>query len=180
MLESYYHISFRKDINVAFQSADAIRKAAGGISNGRIVGFYRHSKRQLWIEAKGPGIAMESTIIHELTHAWQYDALPLKQLTKEFPKSVRDKRIQLLLEGHAVYVECEAMEKKGEGEYIKRLRTRYMSSMDVYGLGYRIISEHFSNMDIHGSSATSFVRMQNLVEGIIKGEVSITWPEGYY
>lgn len=31
MLEAHYHIEFRKDINVRFQSDDAIRKAASGV-----------------------------------------------------------------------------------------------------------------------------------------------------
>lgn len=122
MLESHYHIEFRKDINVRFQSADAIRKAAGGLDNGRIVGFYSHDKRQLWIEARGPSVAMESTIIHELTHAWQHDVLPLKELANAFPKDVRDKRVQLLLEGHAVYVELEAMTEKRPRTQPRQLR----------------------------------------------------------
>ena len=179
MLESHYHIEFRKDINVRFQSADAIRKAAGGLDNGRIVGFYSHDKRQLWIEARGPSVAMESTIIHELTHAWQHDVLPLKELENVFPKDVRDKRVQLLLEGHAVYVELEAMTEKGEAEYAKRLRNGYLNGNDVYSLGYKIVSEYFVGMEIQGSNATSFVRMQKMVDDIINKEASISWPEGY-
>ncbi len=179
MLESYYHIEFRKDINVRFQSADAIRKAAGGLDNGRIVGFYNHDKRQLWIEARGPSVAMESTIIHELTHGWQHDVLPLKELSNSFPKDVRGKRIQLLLEGHAVYVEIEAMTEKGEAEYAKRLKNSYMSGDDVYSLGYRLISEYFVGMQIQGSNATSFVKMQKMADEIICKEARITWPEGY-
>lgn len=179
MLESHYHITFRKDINVRFQSADAIRKAAGGLDNGRIVGFYNHSKRHLWIESKGPSVAMESTIIHELTHAWQHDALPLKELAKAFPKDVREKRIQLLLEGHAVYVELETMTEKGEGEYAKRLKDNYLRGNDVYSLGYRLIAEYFMDMQIHGNNATSFVKMQTMTDEIINKEAVITWPEGY-
>lgn len=179
MLEAHYHIEFRKDINVRFQSADAIRKAAGGLDNGRIVGFYSHDKRQLWIEARGPSVAMESTIIHELTHAWQHDALPLKELAKAFPKDVRDKRVQLLLEGHAVYVEIEAMKEKGEAEYAKRLERSYNTGNDVYSLGYKVISGQFVGMQIQGSNATSFVKMQKMVDEIISKEAVISWPEGY-
>lgn len=179
MLESHYHIEFRKDINVRFQSADAIRKAAGGLDNGRIVGFYNHDKRQLWIEARGPSVAMESTIIHELTHGWQHDQLPLKDLEKVFPKDIRRTRIQLLLEGHAVYIEIEAMKEKGEAEYAKRLEKNYNNGHDVYCIGYKFISEMFSGIQIQGSEGKSFVKMQKLVDEIISGEASITWPENY-
>lgn len=179
MLEAHYHIEFRKNINVRFQSADAIKKVAGGIDNGRIIGFYRHDKRQLWIEARGPRVAMESTIIHELTHAWQHDALPLKELAKVFPRDVRDNRVKLLLEGHAVYVELEAMAEKGEGEYAKRLRDGYLNGNDVYSVGYNLISEYFSSMEEQGSDATSFVRMQMMVDDIINKEDAIQWSDGY-
>lgn len=122
---------------------------------------------------------MESTIIHELTHAWQHDALPLKELAKAFPKDVRDKRVQLLLEGHAVYVEIEAMKGKGEAEYAKRLERSYNTGNDVYSLGYKVISGQFVGMQIQGSNATSFVKMQKMVDEIISKEAVIPWPEGY-
>lgn len=179
MLETHYHIEFRKNINVGFQSADAIRKAAGSIDNGRIVGFYNHDKRRLWIEARGPSVAMESTIIHELTHAWQHDALPLKELSKTFPKAVRKKRLQLLIEGHAVYVEIEAMREKGETEYAARLDRYYKDGNDVYGLGYKTISAYFSEMQTRGNTATSFEKMKSMVNDIISEEAMIQWPEDY-
>lgn len=182
MLESFYHIEFRKTIDVRFQSADAIRKVAGQPDNGRIVGFYspNHSKPQLWLEAKGPGVAMTSTIIHELTHSWQHDNLNLKQLEKAFPKLVAKKRLQLLLEGHAVYVELEAMTELNEAEYAKRLRQGYLAGDDVYSLGYKLISEQFTAMDIHESYNNSFEKMKKLAEAIIgRKETTITWPEGY-
>ena len=105
--------------------------------------------------------------------------LPLKELENVFPKDVRDKRVQLLLEGHAVYVELEAMTEKGEAEYAKRLRNGYLNGNDVYSLGYKIVSEYFVGMEIQGSNATSFVRMQKMVDDIINKEASISWPEGY-
>ncbi len=179
MLESHYHIEFRKDINVRFQSADAIRKAAGGLDNGRIVGFYNHEKRQLWIEARGPSVAVESTIIHELTHGWQHDTLPIKELTATVSKAGGKKRVTLLLEGHAVYVEIEAMREKGETEYARRLENKYKTGTDVYSLGFQIVSEYFRGMENQGSHVNSFVKMQKMVDEIIGKEAEIKWPEGY-
>ena len=44
-----------KDINICFQSKDAIERVAGKMASGRVVGFYKHyPKKQLWIERKGP------------------------------------------------------------------------------------------------------------------------------
>lgn len=179
MLESHYHISFRKDIHVRFRSADAIRAAAGGSVGSRIVGFYSHGKRQLWIESRGPSVAMESTIIHELTHAWQHDNLPLKKLERALPRKLRDKRVLLLLEGHAVYVEIEAMREKGEAEYAERLKNTYLAGSDEYSEGYKLICACFEAMQDLGS-INAFERMSILVEKIIEEKgANITWPNGY-
>ena len=112
----------------------------------------------------------------------KYEAMSLvalKELAKVFPKDVREKRIQLLLEGHAVYVELEAMTEKGEGEYAKRLKDNYLRGNDVYSLGYRLIAEYFMDMQIQGNNATSFVKMRTMTDEIINKEAVITWPEGY-
>ena len=177
-LEEYYiGTKFSKDIHVAFQSADAIRKAAGGIDNGRIVGFYNHSKKQLWIEARGPSVAMTSTIIHELTHSWQHDNLPLKELEKSFPKDTAEKLLKLVLEGHAVYVEIDAMIERGEKTYAERLKKEYLSRDDIYGQGYTFISERIQEMIFQGSHVTPFVAMQEVVQAIIRKEVVVPCPK---
>lgn len=179
MLESHYHIVFRKDIHVRFRSADAIRAAAGGSAGSRIVGFYSHGKRQLWIESHGPSVAMESTIIHELTHAWQHDNLPIKKLERALPGKLRDKRVLLLIEGHAVFVEIEAMREKGEVEYAERLKSIYLAGDDKYCEGFRLISACFEAMSDLGS-VNAFEKMMLLVDEIIKEKgTNITWPNGY-
>lgn len=178
MLEGHYkNLELPKNINVRFQSADAIRKVAGGSDDGRIVGFYNHSKRQLWIEARGPSVAMQSTIIHELTHAWQHKALPLNDLAKALPKTTRDKQITILLEGHAVYVELDAMDGMGEGAYAARLKKEYENRDDVYGYGYKFVSEYITKQRIQGSYVTPFSAMQSLVDDVINKEVVIPCPE---
>lgn len=179
MLEDNYHISFKKNINVGFQSAEAIRKAAKIKGSKRIVGFYNSDKRQLWIEARGPSIAMESTIIHELTHAWQNDNLPIRVLKKSLNKLKASKRLELLLEGHAVYIEIEAMSKHGEVEYAERLKNSYIASKDVYGLGYVLIDEYIKSKRTLGSSLNSMQIMEELVDEIINKKENITWPKGY-
>lgn len=177
-LEEYYiGTKFSKDIHVAFQSADAIRKATNGMDNGRIVGFYNHSKKQLWIEARGPSVAMTSTIIHELTHSWQHDNLPLKELEKTFPKNTATKQLTLVLEGHAVYVELEAMRERGEKTYAERLRKEYMNREDVYGYGYNFVSGYIQGKIIQGSHVTPFVAMQELVQEVIRKEIIVPCPE---
>ncbi len=169
-LEEYYSgVKFSRDIHVEFQSAEAIRKAAGGIDNGRIVGFYKHSKKQLWIEARGPSVAMTSTIIHELTHSWQHDNLPLKDLEKK----TSQEQMTLVLEGHAVYVEIDAMRERGEVTYADRLEKEILQRDDVYGHGYAFVNEFIKGKIIRGAHVTPFVAMEELVQSIIKKEVIV-------
>jgi len=176
-LEEFYFIKFRKDISVRFQTAEAIKKVAGDGYNGRVVGFYRNDKHDLWIESKGPKVAMRSTIIHELTHSWQYDNLNLKELVKVFGRSEGEKKLKLLLEGHAVFVELEAMSELGDKEYVKRMREDYERRNDIYGEGYLMIRQYINTKKEMGNHITSFEAMKMLVDSLIKKEEELEWPK---
>lgn len=172
-MEEGYSIRLRKNIHVRFQSADAIRKATGGVSNGRILGFYNASNHQLWLEARGPKVAMQSTLIHELTHAWQFDYLDIRRLLKKLPKSRRNELRLMLLEGHAVYVEIETMRKKNETEFADRLEKMVLQQDDEYGKGYRLVYAYIKQKGEEGSHMTPFAAMECLVTDIIEGKVTL-------
>ena len=172
-MQEGYGISLRKNIHVRFQSASAIAKETGGTADGRILGFYNFNNHQLWLEARGPKVAMQSTLIHELTHAWQHVNLDLKQLMSRLPVTERDRLRLLLLEGHAVYVEIETMRKKNEEAYAERLQAITLLRDDEYGQGYRLIYDYIRSKEDEGSHMTPFTAMQQLVQDIIDGKVTI-------
>lgn len=174
MIDSY-HIKLSSDIHVKFQSKDAIERAAGKVNGGRIMGFYNHDNKQLWIERKGPEVSMQSTMSHELTHAWQFAELDMIKLGKALRKYSRQKK-KLLLEGHAVYVQIEVMEIIGEPHFAQRLKEEYLLREDAYGKGYRLFDEYYHNKQEDEGPMTPFEAMEKLVQEIIDGGSPIEWP----
>ena len=172
-MQEGYGINLRKNIHVRFQSASAIAKETGGVTGGRILGFYNFGNHQLWLEARGPRVAMQSTLIHELTHAWQQVNLDMKQLLNRFPVTERDRLRLLLMEGHAVYVEIETMRKKNEEAYADRLQAITLQRDDEYGQGYRLLYDYIKSKEDEGSHMNPFTAMQQLVQEIIDGKVTI-------
>ena len=168
-MEKTYRIRFRKRIQVQFQSLDAIHRFAGEQTNGRYIGFYSPKLRQLWIERNGPRIAVQDTLIHELTHLWQYDNLEISRAQARLPVPPwqKAKKMLTILEGHAVYVEVETMRRLNEEGYAADLHDRYMAREDEYGEGYRTMRRYFEEKARLGSHMTPFASMQQLFDDII-------------
>lgn len=172
-----YSISLPGNLHVRFQSADAIRRATGNEPGGRVLGFYNYRSRQLWLEARGPKIAIQSTLIHELTHAWQFHDPDfqriLPRVLRKFPKDKRDEIRLLLLEGHAVFLEVETMRRLNEEAYADRLHTISMQRSDVYGVGYRLLRDYILEKNDLGSHMTPFSSMNQLLDDILNGTVTL-------
>lgn len=173
-----YSITLPKNLHVRFQSADAIVRATGGTPNGRILGFYNSGNHQLWLEARGPKIAMQSTLIHELTHAWQHHdrdfSQKLQQVLRKYPRKERNRIRLLLMEGHAVYMEIETMRKMHEEAFADRMHNISMLRSDEYGVGYRMLRSYIVSQGELGSYMTPFKAMIQLLQDIIDGKVTIT------
>lgn len=172
-----YSITLPKNLHVRFQSAEAIRQATGVDKGGRVLGFYNHRLRQLWLEARGPKIAMHSTLIHELTHAWQFHdpdfSGNLPRVLRKYPKKDQDRIRLQILEGHAAFMEVHTMEKLHEEAYSQRLHESYMTREDVYGVGYRMLRDYILAQGEEGSYMTPFKAMNLLLEGILNGTVEL-------
>ena len=172
-----YRITLPKNIHIRFQSAEAIAKEAGNVDGGRILGFYNSGNHQLWLEARGPKIAIQSTLIHELTHVWQFHCSDftqrLQKLLQKYPKNERALIRLLILEGHAVYMEVETMRRMYEESYADRIHASYLQRDDEYGVGYRLVRDYLMEKGGLGSHMTPFNAMIQLLQDAIDGKVVI-------
>ncbi|MDY4970397.1 MAG: hypothetical protein SO101_09085 [Lachnospiraceae bacterium] len=166
MLEDVYNIEIKDNIKVQMKSAKAIRQETGVSSNARVLGFYRHKSHELWIEARGPRNSVRDTMIHELTHAWQYCNLDMQKL--DILESQQKGARLLLLEGHASYMEIDAMRRFGEERYADMLEGQLLRRDDEYGQGYRILKAYFEDLASKGSYMTPFKAMEELVNSTTK------------
>jgi len=124
-LESTYGITLPRGIKICFKSATSIAKAAGRVQDGRILGFYNEGRRELWVERGGPATCVLSTLMHELTHAWQYANLDMKRLDLKY------------IEGHSTYVEIQCTRALGDTVYADFWESNVETRNDPYGEGYR-------------------------------------------
>ena len=100
-------------------------------------------------------------MIHELTHAWQFDNLDVRKLNRKYPTEALK-----LLEGHSSYMEIDAMRKLGEVEYAEYLERELLLRNDEYGEGYRMLKEHLQSKEKDGSHWTPYEAMKDLVENL--------------
>lgn len=160
-MTSGYHIKLRKNIHLRLKSAETIRKRCKTSGNGRVLGFYQDKSHELWIESRGPRNAVQDTMIHELTHAWQFANLDLKKLRRK-----KSGEYLFYLEGHAVYMEIDAMRKLGEDEYADFLERQFEMRDDEYGKGYRMMRQIFEQKAADGSHNTPFAVMEELINSL--------------
>lgn len=158
LLEKGYHIDLPKGINIRLKSAETIRKRRQTSGGGRVLGFYQPKGRELWIEARGPRNAVQDTMIHELTHAWQFENIDAKALYKKGNEEALE-----ILEGHSSYMEVDAMRKLGEENYAQYLESQLMLRQDEYGEGYRMLRDILKNAEQEGSHLTPYEAMKKLV-----------------
>lgn len=173
IMEDGFHLEgqFPDKIHIQFRSASSIRKRTGNVGGGRVLGFYEPDTRQLWIENGGPWTSMRATVFHELTHAWQYENLDIPEMTKRLPVEKKDQErlMKCILEGYAVYVELESMERINEKAYSTDYYKYIIQQNDVYGIGLRMVEEYTNDRKSEGSHITPFVVMKDLEAQILSG-----------
>lgn len=132
LLEKHYGIKLPGNINIKFKSASAIRKENPIKGTGRVLGFYNPKRNELWVERGGPKACVISTLVHELTHAWQFANLKIGKIDLKY------------LEGHASYVEVECLRLLKQSIYADFLENSLIVSQSEYGTGYRFWKEYLA------------------------------------
>ena len=159
----HYGVKIPTRIHLRFASADAIRQKTGvGNEYERVLGFCerkdRGRKKDLWIEARGPRNTVMSTLIHELTHYWQFEEIGLSVLRRYGPQ-----KELLLEEGHASYVEVYAMREFGETDYADAMEAQLEKRKDEYGQGFLMMRRYMQEAEGAGSHKNPFEAFKDLV-----------------
>lgn len=131
-VEHYYSVTI-PTTKVAFKSADSIREACGIVGPGRVLGFYNLRRKIVWIEKGGPEPCVLSTLMHELTHAWQHANIDMSKVDL------------MIIEGHTSYVEVECLRVLKQHVYADYLEQLLMIRDDEYGKGYRFWKDYLRN-----------------------------------
>lgn len=109
--------------------------------DSRVLGFALRDKDgfALYIENGSPKISAMSTIVHELTHIWQYKNWNDKVLSKKYGS----KNLLMLYEGMAEWAEVQYMYYINEIGYGKRMQIRELKRDDIYGIGLQLFLSRY-------------------------------------
>lgn len=125
-------------IEVKFVSASKIQKQHGKTFNPsggfdeRVSGLavQQNGNHAIWIENGQPRMRLMATLIHELTHIWQYEHLNLDKMKQELGL--------LLIEGHANWASIDGLNEKYSGDvYIQYLKEQDNDP----GHGYQLLDQ---------------------------------------
>ena len=154
MMEAFYGVKYRVPIRVAMADARGVAKGAGCIFRpstqvaNRVLGFAQRKKGKysLLIENGSPRLASIDTMVHEMTHIWQYlnwndnEVTSIYRMGKASCTAIaRD----IVYEGMAMWASIQYLYQIGETYYAAQQEALAESRTDVYGIGYRLYAEQY-------------------------------------
>ena len=153
-MQSLYNIRYHFPVKIVNTDAKTVAKGAGRVFvpsteyTGRVLGYARKKKDRysIVIENGSPRLAAVDTIVHELTHIWQYVNWNDGQLGRIYgmnqPACTAIAK-DLVYEGMAVWAAVQYLYQIGEEYYAAQQETLYASRTDVYGAGFRLFREQY-------------------------------------
>lgn len=103
--------------------------------NPRVLGFARDKGKEgyeIHVESNSPRLMAAMTLIHEMTHIWQFTHWDMKKIRLMYGK----RHTLEVLEGMAKWVEIQFAYMKGEIEHAKREEIITINRDDEYGRGF--------------------------------------------
>ena len=155
IMEESYHIAFKTGVTVRMVDADTLGRVSNAVFrptagfDRRVVGlavFTTEGKYEMYVENGGPRLATLSTMVHELTHIWQYQNWDRKAIIRKYGKQNRD----LVYEGMAVWAEIQTLYILGEYAHAYDREQGIRAGSDVYSVGARKYLEKY-RVDRNGS-----------------------------
>lgn len=154
MMEDFYEIKYRVPISVKMTNAKEIAKGAGMVfkpSTGvadRVLGYaqQQNDKYTLIVENGSPRLATIDTIVHEMTHIWQYLNWNDKDIISIYgmnQPSCTAKAKDILYEGMAMWASIQYLYQIGENYYAARQEALAESRPDIYGIGFRLYRDQY-------------------------------------
>lgn len=154
MMEAFYGVKYRVPICVAMADARVVAKGAGCIFRpstqvaDRVLGFAqcKKGKYSLLIENGSPRLASIDTMVHEMTHIWQYLNWNDNEVTNIYrmrKASCAGIARDIVYEGMAMWASIQYLYQIGESYYAAQQEALAEARTDVYGIGYRLYAEQY-------------------------------------
>lgn len=183
MIEGFFGIQYRVPINIKMTNAHEIAKESGIIFkpstevSTRTLGFAQKKKGKynLVIENGSPRLAAIDTIVHEMTHIWQYINWNDKEIVRIYSMSTiqdTNKAKDIVYEGMAMWVAIQFLYQIGETYYAAQQEALADARKDVYGIGFRLYKNRYPFVkDLSLLKYTPFSEFPTLEPSIVKNSV---------
>lgn len=154
MMEILYGIKIHAPIQLHVTNAEEVAKQTGIVYKPgtkfavRAVGYaqMKNGICRIVVENGSPRLAAIETMVHELTHIWQYlnwkdreKAWNLKMEKKAYTAAARD----ILYEGMTIWVSIQYLYQVGESSYAAGLEQIQMARDDARGAGFRLYAAQY-------------------------------------
>lgn len=183
LMQDFYNIRYRVPISVRMADAKTIAKGAGMVFRpstqvaDRVLGYAqrKHGKYSLIVENGSPRLATIDTMVHEMTHIWQYLNWNDKQIISIYSMNnssctaiARD----IIYEGMAMWSSIQYLYQIGESYYASQQEVMADARQDVYGVGFRLYKEQYPLVkDSSLLKHTPFSSFPTLEPGAVKAAV---------
>lgn len=154
LMEALYGVKYRVPIHVKMADARTIAKGTGCVFvpttkvAGRALGYAqkKRGKYGVVIENGAPRLASIDTMVHELTHIWQYLNWDKNEIAAMF--SMRNSKytamaVDIVYEGMAMWASIQYLYQIGETYFAAQQEAQAESRPDIYGLGFCLYREHY-------------------------------------
>jgi len=154
MMENFYSIRFRDPVSVKMSDARTVAKSANMVfrpstkMTSRALGYAqrKRGKFSMVLENGSPRLATICTMVHELTHIWQYINWKDGQVDSIYglhEQACTAFANDIVYEGMAVWASIQYLYQIGETYYAAQQEELADSRNDAYGIGFRLYKEQY-------------------------------------
>lgn len=158
-MEMFFNIDYKEAINVQTADADVIAKGTGAVFtpstklSSRVLGYAQQNKGgyRLLVENGSPRLATINTMIHEMTHIWQYIHWDDKKIVSLYGNN---KNRLIVYEGMAMWTAIQYLYLIGETSYARMQEQITLGREDEYGIGFKLYCRKYPLKKESASSIT--------------------------
>lgn len=154
LMQSFFNIRYRASIRVQTADARAIAKGYGSIFKpttgyaARVLGYaqLKGGKYSLIVENGSPRLSTIETMVHEMTHIWQYINWNMSQVEDIYRMNdpyCTKIATDIVYEGMAVWASVQYLYQIGETYFAAQIEQIQRSRYDIYGVGFRLYCEQY-------------------------------------
>lgn len=154
MLGNIYGIEIRNPVFAKMTSATEIAKMTGSVFvstddfDPRTLGFAQNVQGRffIYVENGAPRLAAIDTLVHEMTHIWQYinwNDAEIRRIYAQPDPQYNELARLVVYEGMAMWTSIQYLYVLGESSYAHKRELIAERRMDCYGYGFRLYRDRY-------------------------------------